>query len=114
MDGIVSGGETQQAMDKRIQDIIRDFPLVFTDTTGRFRGEPIKIQVKSNAVPVIQAPRRIPLHYRERAEAELRKMIFEDIIEGPIDIEEPGTFLSNLVFTDKKGTDKIRVTLDCQ
>ena len=41
-------------------------------------------------------------------------MISEDIIKGPIDIEEPGTFLSNLVITDKKGTDKLRVTLDCQ
>ena len=41
-------------------------------------------------------------------------MISEDIIEGPIDIEEPETFLGNLVITDKKGTDKIRVMLDCQ
>ena len=62
VDGIVSGGKTQLAIDKRMQDIIKDFPSVFTDTTERFRGEPIKIQVKSNAVPVIQAPRRIPLH----------------------------------------------------
>ena len=93
---------------------LKVFPSVITDTTGRFRGEPIKIQVKSNAVPVIQAPRRILLQYREYAKAELEKMISEDIIEGPIDIEEPGTFLSNLAITDKKGTDKIRVTLDCQ
>ena len=114
VDDIVSGGETQQAIDKRMQDIIEDFPSVFADNAGRFRGEPIKIQVKSNAVPVIQALRRIALHYRERAKAELKKMISGDIIEGPIDIEEPGTFLSNLAITDKKGTDKIRVTLDCQ
>ena len=111
VDGIVSGGETQQSIDKRMQDIIKDFPSVFTDTSGRFRGGPIKIQVKSNAVLVIQAPRRIPLRYGERAKAELEKMISEDIIEGLIDTEEPGTFLSNLVITDKKGTDKIRVTL---
>ena len=97
-----------------MQDIIKDFLSVFTDTTGRFRGEPIKIQVKPNAVPVIQAPRRIPLHYKKRAKAELEKMISEDIIEGPIDIEEPGTFLSNMVITDKKGTDKVRDTLNCQ
>ena len=102
VDDIVSGGETKQAIDKRMQDIIKDFPSVFADNAGRFRGEPIKIQVKSNAVPVIQALRRIPLHYRERAKAELKKMISGDIIEGPIDIEEPGTFLSNLAITDKK------------
>ena len=38
----------------------------------------------------------------------------EDIIEGPIDVEKPGPFIINLVITDKKGTDRIRVTLDCQ
>ena len=86
-----------------MQDIIKDFPSVFTDTTGRFRGELRKIQVKSNAVPVIQAPRRIPLHCRG-GKAELEKMISEDIIEGLINTEEPGMFLSNLVITDKKGT----------
>ena len=41
-------------------------------------------------------------------------MVKEDIIEGPIEVKEPGTFLSNLVITDKKDTDRIRVTLDCQ
>ena len=50
----------------------------------------------------------------DRLEAELKKMLNEDIIEGPLDEEEPGTFISNLVITDKKGTDQIRVTLDCQ
>ena len=100
VDGIVSGGETQQAIDKKMQDTVNDFPTVFTDTTGRFRDEPIKIQVKSNAVPVKQAPGRIPLHYRERAKAVLEK-ISEDIIEGPIDIEEPEMFLRNLVITEK-------------
>ena len=114
VNGNISGRETQQAIDKTMQDIIKNFPSVFTDTTGRFRGEPIKIQVKSNAVSVIRAPRRIPLHYRERAKPEFEKMISEDIVEGPMDIEESGTFLSNLVITDKKGTDKMWVTLDCQ
>ena len=50
----------------------------------------------------------------DRLKSELNKISEEDIIEGPIDVEEPGTFISNLVITDKKGTDRIRVTLDCQ
>ena len=41
-------------------------------------------------------------------------MLEEDIIEGPISIQEPGTFLTNLVITDKKSSDRICVTLDCQ
>ena len=46
IDGIVSGGEAQLAINKRMQDIIKDFSTVFADTTGKFRGEPIKTQVK--------------------------------------------------------------------
>ena len=39
----------------------------------------------------------------------------DDIIEGPLEIEEPGTYVSNLFITDNKwDPEKIRVTLDCQ
>ena len=41
-------------------------------------------------------------------------MVKEDIIEGPISVEESGTLLSNLAITDKKDSDRIWVTLDCQ
>jgi len=41
-------------------------------------------------------------------------MIRDDIIEGPLNDEEPGTYLSNLVTNKKWDTSKIRVTLDCQ
>ena len=90
------------------------FPGLFSDKTGKFKGKPIQIQVKPTAVPIIQPPRRIPFQYLERTKLEVEKMLDEDVIEGPIEIEEPGTFLSNLVITDKKGSDRIRVTLDCQ
>ena len=38
----------------------------------------------------------------DRLGAELKKMKSENIIEGPLNLEEPETFLSNLVITDKK------------
>ena len=94
--------------------IIADFSSIFSNKTGKFKGQPIKIHVNADAVPVIQPPRRIPLQYVAKLKEEIEKMVKEDIIEGPISIEEPGTFLSNLVITDKKNTDRIRVTLDCQ
>ena len=40
-------------------------------------------------------------------------MLEDEVIEGPISTEEPGTFISNLVIVDKRNTDRIRVTLDC-
>lgn len=42
-------------------------------------------------------------------------MLKEDIIEGPLETEEPGSYLSNLVITEKKwDPNRIRITLDCQ
>ena len=39
----------------------------------------------------------------------------DDIIEGPLEIEEPGSYISNLIIIDKKwDPEKIRVSLDCQ
>ena len=101
---------------ERSESFIREFPRLFSNRTGKFKGKPIKIHVKPDAVPVIQGARRIPMHYIEPTKREIKRMLDEDIIEGPISIEEPGTFLSNLVITDKKESmkEKIRVTLDCQ
>ena len=50
----------------------------------------------------------------DRLEAKWKKIKSDDIIVGPLDLEKPGIFLSNLVNTDKKDSDRIRVTLDCQ
>ena len=54
------------------------------------------------------------MHYINPLKKEIEQMLNDDIIEGPISIEEPGTFLSNLVIVDKKDKRAIRVTLDCQ
>ena len=104
----------QRQIDDTMEAIKRKYKDVFSDSTGKFKGPPIRINVTKDVTPVVQPRRRIPLHYRDRLEAELKKMLEEDIIEGPLDEEEPGTFISNLVITDKKDTDQIRVTLDCQ
>ena len=54
------------------------------------------------------------MHYQAALKKEIRNMVTDDIIEGPLYKEEPGTFISNLVITDKKDNRGIRVTLDCQ
>ena len=102
--GIVSGGGTQTEIDANMKKL--------SAKTGKFQGPPIKIQVHPNATPMIQQPQRIPLHYMERLQSEITKMSKDDI---SLEIEEPGTYISNLVITDKKwDPEKIRVTLDCQ
>ena len=39
----VSGGETQSEIDANMKQIIADLPDLFTDTTGKVHGPPIKI-----------------------------------------------------------------------
>ena len=102
--------------DKRVVQMEKmkmQFADVFSNRTGKFKGQPIRIQFEE-ATPVVQPRRKVPLPYIDRLKKELKTMIDEDIIEGPLAHEEKGSFISNLVITDKKDTDRIRVTLDCQ
>ena len=113
---VISGGQTQAKIYESMQALTNTFPWLFQDKTGKLKGHPIKIQLHPNAMPTIQPPRRIPVHYMEPLEKELN-MIRDDIIEGPLEAEEPGTYISNLVITDKKWDQsgkKTCVTLDCQ
>ena len=102
-------------IDKQMQQILEQFPESFSDNTRKFEGDRIKIHVRPNVNLVVQPPRHIPLHYVDRLHDEIIKMVDEDIIESPLETEEPGTYISNLVITDKKwDPQRIRVTLDCQ
>ena len=60
--------------------IKKKYQDVFSDVTGKFQGAPIKIKVIKEAVPIIQPRRRIPLHYVDRLEKEIKKMLEEDIL----------------------------------
>ena len=98
-----------------MQQIVEQFPELFSNNARKFKGDPIKIHVKPNATPVVQPPQHIPLHCIDHLHDEIKKMVDEDIIEGPLKTEEPGSYISNLVVTDRKWDPKqIRVTLDCQ
>ena len=111
---IVSGGQTQQEIDANMAEFDQEFSSVFSHSSGKFVGDPIKIHMKSNAITVVQPPRGIPLHYVPKLKAEIDMMLKHHVIEGTISEEHTGTIISNLVTTDKKNTDRIRVTLDCQ
>ena len=72
---------------------------------------------------MIQGRRTIPLHYIQPLEDHLKELLEEDVIEGPLVEEEEGTWISNLVVTDKRWDGKakqegervqIRANLDCR
>ena len=108
---------------KAMVDLTEEFHDIFGGI-GRYNGLPVKIQMKENVVPIVQPPRRIPLHYVEPLKQHLDELVEAGVVEGPLLEEEEGSWISNLVITDKKwdkdkdrmeGTRKqIRVTLDCR
>ena len=51
---------------------------------------------------MIQPPRRNPIHYLEPLKEHLQELKESDMIEGPLQQEEPSTWFSNLVITGKK------------
>ena len=51
--GVISAGQTHAEIDKSMQALTSTFPWLFQDKTGKFKGDPIKIQLHPNAMPVI-------------------------------------------------------------
>ena len=69
--------------------IVEQFSPVFSNSIGKFKGKPIRLHIRPDAVSVIQPPRRIPLHYVSRLKTEIKSMVKDGVIEGPISTEEP-------------------------
>ena len=112
--GVVSGNQTQAEIDANMIQIRNRFQKNFSNSTGKAKGPPITFQFNKLAKPVVQRRRRIPMQYIDRLKNELNEMVRDDVIEGPLEHEEKGSFISNLVIADRKNSDRIRVTLDCK
>ena len=91
----------QDKVDDVMNKIVNEHKDVFGGI-GQYKGDPVQIQMAEDIKPVIQAPRRIPLHYMEPLKQHLEEMVLNDVIEGPLKEEEKGSWISNLVITDKK------------
>ena len=107
---------------KKMGEIVKEYQDIFGGV-GKYEGPEVKIQLKEDVIPVIQPPRRIPLHYVQPLKDHLKELVEEDVVEGPLTEEEEGTWISNLVITDKKWDGKnkkegervqIRANLDCR
>lgn len=88
------------------KDIARQFP-------GMFKGQgtlpfTYKIQLKSDAKPVIHAPRRVPAPLRDSLKKELDRMVGLGVIQP---IEEPTDWVNSITCV-KKPNGELRVCLD--
>ena len=84
------------------------------DKVGRFPGEKYHIQLIDNPVPVIHAPRTVPVHILPLYEVELDKMQAQDII---VQVTEPTDWVNSIVcnVTEKPdGSKKARLCIDPQ
>ena len=92
------------------EQVLRDYSDCF-DKIGKFPGEKYTIKLRDDAKPVIHAPRTVPVHIMPYYEAELKKMLKEDIISP---VTEPTEWVNSIVVNVKetpKGK-KVRLCLD--
>ena len=97
--------EEKQQAPMTTDTVRKDYPQLF-EGMGDI-GE-AKIQLKENAQPVIDAPRRVPLALRDRLKKELERMEEQDVIEK---VTEPTDWVNSLVVVEKPNG-KLRICLD--
>ena len=70
IEGVISGGETQQEIDRKMTDLVAKYADVFKGL-GLARVEPIHVQVDPDVKPVQQKPMPIAVHYAEKFKAHI-------------------------------------------
>ena len=112
----------QKKVDEGMEKLAKEYNEVF-EGIWKYKGPPVEIQIKEGVRPVVQPPRRIPLHYQEPLREHIQELLEAGVIEGPLQHEEEGTWVSNLVITGKKWDTEekrrgdrvqIRANLDCR
>lgn len=90
------------------QKWFNDYAQLFNDELGSL---PVTYHMKldQNVTPVVHPPRRIPVAMMDKVKAELENMVKQGVITP---ISEPTEWVSSMVATHKKDTDKIRVCID--
>ena len=84
----ISKGQLQGSPLKK-QDILETYADVFTGI-GKFPGLPYKFQLKPNAKPTRDAPRKVPIHLQAMFHEEIRNLEALGILEETKDVTEWG------------------------
>ncbi|KAK0149179.1 hypothetical protein N1851_010298 [Merluccius polli] len=64
-----------------LEDVLGEYGEVFKDELGRFKGPPAKLYVDKEAAPRFFKARPVPYAMRGRVEAELNRLLAQEIIE---------------------------------
>ena len=82
---------------------------MFTNGLGKFQGIQ-QLQVKENTIPVITAPRNVPIAVRSKLKEELERLEKMEVITK---VEEPTDWVNQIVIVNKNNG-KIRLCIDCK
>ena len=86
------------------------FPQAFTGLVGKLVDEPVRLHIDHNVPPVQQKLRHVPFHLRPAVEAEIGKMLENDLIEPHTG---PTTWISPIVPVPKPNRPgEIRICTD--
>ena len=76
---------------------------------GKMEGVKVDLNVDRAVTPVAQPHRTIPFSGRPKLEAELEKLLEDDVIEK---VEEPTSWVSPVVITPNRTANEIRLNVD--
>ncbi|XP_046558199.1 uncharacterized protein LOC124267324 [Haliotis rubra] len=88
--------------------IMKGYPTLFDGRLGNLPVE-YSAELDPDIVPVIRAPRRIPVAMQDKVKQELDSMVEQGVITP---VTEPTDWVSSMVIAKKKNTDKIRICID--
>ena len=92
---------------EQVYDGVKINPSIFNEI-GCLEGE-VKLHLKEGAIPVVHAPRRVPVKLYNPLKVALDKMEAHEVIHK---VTDPTDWVSSLVITEKPGTDSLRICLD--
>ena len=90
------------------QDNLDIYSDVFT-RIGKFPGMPYKFQLKPNAKPARNAPRKVPIHLQDAFHKEIRNLEQLGILEETKDVTE---WVNSFVIVEKIPTDSNKISTD--
>ena len=99
-EGIISGGQTQEDIDKAMRDIFDGHPKLFQGL-GWAKVDPVRIDINETVKPVRQKRRPLAIHYRQKLKYHLKELKKEGTMSGPLDSVSSRAWILNPVISAK-------------
>ena len=87
---IVDLSLTQEKVESTYADVFQGL--------GKFPGEPYKLRLKPDAVPVKHRPRKVPVHLQDAFHEEVERLVKIDVLEK---VTEPTEWVNSFVIVEK-------------